>query len=272
MSLHDNICIYKDLATLCKISYNISQTTEYEFDKSEAEIFKYLSQKITHIETKYLNPNPNVLSILSNDSNTIYIVISGSDDVCDFTSDLNIIQKTPKFGKIKDIKFHNGFLNRAYMIFDNILIHIEQFIKNGGSEIYLTGHSSGGSIVSILAYYLHTHNIFNYNNLHVVTFGSPLFVNSIGAKWFNDNIQYHRIELFKDPVPNLSMFIDYEHISKNYILIKKSNMYINTRRSKKISFLHFIKKIFVNVENLHYHLTSTYLEKLSKIKYIYTKN
>ena len=268
----DSIDTYENLATLCKISYNISSTIDYEFDKSDksqVNLFNHVSKKITHIETNYLNPNPNVLSVISNDLKTLYIVISGSDDISDFTNNLNILQKSPFFGE-PQIKFHNGFLNQACSTFNNILKNIKEFKTNGGTDIYLTGHSSGGCIVSIVAYYLIIHDIFNYSNLQVITFGSPRFVNGIGSEWFN-NIKYYRVELHKDPVPRLPMFNSYKHIVKNHVYIKKSNIFINIKRSKMPSFIDFIRRLFTNVSNLHYHLTTTYLENLINVKHFYTK-
>lgn len=272
MDLIENIDIYENLVTLCKISYNISSTVDYEFDKSDksqVKLFNHLSQKITHIETKCVNPN--IISVISNDSKTLYIAIPGSDDISDFTDDLNILLKSPYFGDPK-IKFHSGFLKQACITFDNILKNIEEFKNQGGINIYLTGHSSGGCIISIIAYYLIIHKIFNYSNLQVVTFGSPRFVNTIGSEWFKENMQYYRVELYKDPVPRLPILTDYKHISENFVYIKKSNIYINIKRARMPSFIEFIKNIFRNVNNLRYHSTSAYLENLINVKYIYTKS
>jgi hypothetical protein len=273
MNLLENIDAYENLATLCKISYNISSTINYEFDKSDksqVNLFNHLSQKITHIETTYLNPNPNVLSLISNDLKELYIVISGSDDINDFTDDLNILQKSPFFGD-PQIKFHTGFLKQACGTFNNIFKKIKEFKTKGGTDIYLTGHSSGGCIVSIVAYYLIVNDIVNYSDLQVITFGSPRFTNDIGSQWFNNNTKYYRVELHKDPVPRLPMFNSYKHVSKNHIYIKKSNIFINIKRSKMPSFINFIKRLFINVNNLHYHTTTTYLENLILVKHIYTK-
>lgn len=269
MDSSDDINTYENLATLCKISYGITHNVEYEFDnsdKSHTNLFNLLSKKIKRIETY---PNINVLSVLSNDSKTLYIVISGTNDIKDFTKNLDIIQESPDLGET-EIKFHSGFLEQSCSILDNILKNIDEFKTQGGKDICLTGHSSGGCIVSILSYYLHTNNVFDYNTMNVVTFGSPYFVNALGAKWFDDNMNYYRIELHKDPIPHIPMFSDYKHVSKNHIYIKKTNIYVNVKIPRRISYLQFIKRMFVKKNNKYYHQTSTYLKKLTGIKYIYT--
>lgn len=265
----NKINTYENLVTLCKISYNITNSRIYlfdKFDKSQIELFKFLSNNIIRIETKQ---HINVLSIISNDSKTLYIVISGTDDIKDITSNIDIIQESANFG-IDGIKFHRGFLKQSCSIFDKVLENISEFKKNGGIDIYLTGHSAGGCIVSILSYYLIINSIFDYNTLSVVTFGSPFFINKKGAEWFNHNINYYRIELHGDPIPNIKMFSDYTHISNNHIYIKKNTVFINTKIPKKLSCFKFLKKIFIKKNIAYYHSTSTYLKKLIKIKYIYT--
>jgi hypothetical protein len=269
MDVSDFVNTYENLATLCKISYNILNTIDYKFDildESQVKLFKCLSQKITHIETQ---SNINVLSVISNDTKTLYIAISGTNDFKDFTKNLYIIQESPDFGENK-IKFHSGFLEQACSILDNVLQNIDKFKTQGGKDVFLTGHSSGGCIVSILAYYLVQKKYFDYDTMRIITFGSPLFVNRLGAEWFDKNTDYYRIELHKDPIPRLPMFSDYEHISKNHLYIKKTNIFVNVKNTNGISCMSFIKRIFVKKNNKYYHQTSTYLKKLKAIKNIYT--
>ena len=196
MDISDQVNTYENLATLCKISYSITHDTDYEFDefdKSHVKLFTHLSKKIIRIETC---SNINVLSIISNDFKTLYIVISGTDDIKDFAKNLDIMQESPDFGE-NVIKFHSGFLEQARSIFNNVLKNINEFKRKGGKYICLTGHSSGGCIVSILSYFILTRNIFDYNTMSVTTFGSPYFVNAAGAEWFDNNVEYYRIELRK---------------------------------------------------------------------------
>lgn len=103
--------------------------------------------------------------IYSKQHNNI-IALRGTQSYNDVIIDLH-------FGKIKynNIQFHFGFYNAA--------LCLKRKLKLSKDKIYtLTGHSSGGAIMSILAYLL-TEDGYNIEN--VITFGSPKFTNKSGA-------------------------------------------------------------------------------------------
>lgn len=103
--------------------------------------------------------------IYSKKQNNI-IALRGTQSYNDVITDLH-------FGKIKhnDVNFHFGFYNAA--------LKLKKHIKINEEDAYtFTGHSSGGAIISILAYLLIEEG---YNVEKVITFGSPKFTNKEGA-------------------------------------------------------------------------------------------
>lgn len=178
---------------------------------------------------KYINstlPNVKALMMISDDKMTLYISVAGSDDVMDFMNDLHLRQICPDIDNnidIDGIKFHIGFHNQFKSLLDEFMSIITAFITNSGKKVYLTGHSTGGCIASIMGFYLY--HITSALIINVVTFGSPIFTNEAGADWFLEKMNYVRVINTKDPIPKISFFknVIYKQID-SYIIFDRKDL------------------------------------------------
>lgn len=283
----------KKLAMLCKICYTatspyIAKTTE------EAMMFNEISDDIIKIDSKL--EHVQAISTLSVDNNTLYIVVAGSDDISDFISNLDLNQVSFNdlscdnshdiSNNISDnlalgtepVKFHNGFYKQFQSLIESIDIIINKFVNNNGNHIVFTGHSTGGCVVSIIAFYLY-YKKTTYIDIHIVTFGSPIFTNDYGAFWFSNNTKYIRVVNTKDPIPRLPWFNEnnpYKHIQYNYIQLDRQsillNMPDNVKSSKlsklsKLSCFRFLKSLFTKKLNLSWHSIDSYISNISNFDF-----
>lgn len=258
----EQICDFKNMLDLAILSYVISKSQLYVETNRNITVFDTLLNQINFIPS--LLPQSKTISVVSKDYKILYIVFAGTHDVNDEISDVEISQVC--VNTQLNIKFHEGFHNQFIALQENITSVVNNFTKAGGTNICLIGHSSGGCVASITAYYLSC--VLHINNLKVVTYGSPYFTNSVGAQWFENNCNYTRIEIHKDPVPQIpTMDIElqnYVHVDSLHIFIKNKIIYIN-KLYKTVSPCNFILKLLRRRSNIYYHRTETYKNKLNQL-------
>lgn len=250
----------KDLAKICAISYLITNNVVYKPKEDEKDLFEKISDSILSIECSL--PNMQAMACITKDEKILIISIAGSNDVQDFLYNLDSLQICPYDESrnfiSKDIRFHKGFYIQFMDMLKNLLDIIDDF-KRKGHIVILCGHSMGGCIASICAFYLKNLNIIR--NIKVITFGTPIFTNPLGVKWFEDNIYYTRVELDRDPIPKLPIDVRYSHVEKSHIYIKNSKMIFND--NNKENCLSFIKKLFKKNLDLKYHDIYEYINQIN---------
>lgn len=289
-----NYAELKKNAILCKICYTIDATQTYTPDKNninEVDLFHEISNEISYIKSNLVNTR--AISAISYDKSTLYISIAGSDDILDFVSDLDLNQVYPNFNIIEEIQFHEGFYSQFRSLLHNFKKIINTFLTDGGTFIYLTGHSTGGCIAAILGYYIV--KIRDFKNLKIITFGAPFFTNKYGSVWFSKNIDYIRVEMDKDPIPDLPMFNNnnyyggyymsyadnrgrpiyplnvllpsYCHVCTTYICLKKNSVVINPTQAedKSPTCFEFIKSLFNKTRNMQHHKIDTYIDRIGSV-------
>ena len=271
----------KNLAVLCKISYKLTESQNYMPKLHEVDEINMLASISNKFEIiKSIMMNTRAITTTSHDGKILYIAIAGSDDISDFISDLDMNHVRPNIEHIEEIRFHEGFYKQFKGLLIDFKKRIDAFVLQGGNTVYITGHSSGGCIASILAYYLKKINkIDGINNidLKVVTFGSPFFTNKYGSLWFSNNIDYTRIELDKDPIPNIPAFAKnikinreylplYFHIERNHILISRHTIILNSQKTTKLTLYNFLNLLFKKRLNLKHHKIDSYISKLKITK------
>lgn len=132
--------------------------------------------------------------------NLHFISIRGSSDVNNWISNLETRIIHPYYDK--DIGVHNG-LYHEYMRYKDKMISFVSHL-NDSDSLVVTGHSSGGAVASFLVYDLVTEDAFQYNNIHLYTFGSPRVGNKAFMKSFiSFDIHHNRITYKNDMVPHL---------------------------------------------------------------------
>lgn len=257
----------KNMLLLCGISYGIKNSEIYMPKSYEEDMFKVLSTKIKIIPSMF--PKAQTIAIESKDTKTLFIAFAGTHDIHDIIDDLEYPQVVSDYSH--DIKFFEGFYKEFTGLTTSIRKTVEEFLLHGDT-IYLTGHSSGGCVASIVAYFLY--NVLENTKgikIKVITFGSPYFTNNVGAKWFEENIDYTRVVIDKDPIPNLpqvnpiNRIPKYFHIMKNFIYVKNNSVFINKVPEFIPSWFNFTFDYLNRKFSLYFHKINTYKSKLNGI-------
>jgi triacylglycerol lipase len=187
--------------------------------------------------------NKNNEFIIIHKNKTIDICFRGTKNINDIFLNFDIFPQ--QFLK-KDILVHRGFLYK-YFLFRNLLLNKtnEILLNNNITEIYISGHSSGGAIANIASldlYYL-------YPNLQIktITFGSPRLANKAFINEYNKKISNSiRIVNKCDIIQYLPLPIIYQHIHEPYILDCKNK--INLINNHKITtYIRNLKFIIFNI-------------------------
>ncbi len=250
-----------DLAKICSLSYKIKNDTIYNPEESEKSLFEKISNSILSIDC-YLE-NIQAISCITKDEKILIISVAGSNDVQDFLYNLDAIQISPYDENrnfiSKEIRFHKGFYIQFIDMLENLRPILSDF-KSKGKMIIMCGHSMGGCLASIGTFYLK--NLDICRNIQVVTFGAPVFTNSLGANWFEQNLKYTRVELDKDPIPKLPIDVRYWHVYKTHIYIKNGKILLNADSAQE-GCLDFIKKLFKKKLDLKYHDIYEYINQIN---------
>ncbi len=163
---------------------------------------------------EYIVENHGVRALIGYNTryNNIFVAFRGSENILNWVDNIQIVQISPYYNNT--IKVDKGFY-KAYEYLKNELINKIKKItqKYNTKNIFLTGHSLGAAIATLLSYDIL--NYYDYLHLsHLITFGSP----RVGNKYFVEsfkkfNLNHYRITHNNDIVPHLpEEFFYYLHV------------------------------------------------------------
>lgn len=136
------------------------------------------------------------------ENKTLYMTFRGTLNKDDMLANIDIRTRNLKNG----IKIHHGFYNQ----FTSVEPLIRECIQDV-SNVYITGHSLGGSISHVAA----AHLAEAYPDIHFTchTFGSPRVGNHKFAEWFYEHVDSHvRVVNKLDPVTTLPHGPNWVHL------------------------------------------------------------
>ncbi|MBQ6298121.1 MAG: lipase family protein [Selenomonadaceae bacterium] len=110
---------------------------------------------------------------------------------------------------------HRGFRDYADLVLsDGLAERLKNSVENNPNEIiYLTGHSLGGSVATIVAIRL-ADSGFSTKNLKVITFGAPAVGSRELAKNYSDKIELTRVVMRGDVVKKSLRALGYVQFGK----------------------------------------------------------
>lgn len=147
-------------------------------------------------------------------SDCVVISVRGTRDPMDFVKDLQFIKH-----RFLGFGAHSGFVEE----FCDLWMPIHEQISIS-DKVYITGHSLGGAIATLLAMALKAHFQINSN---VVTFGSPRVLDEAGAEEYNRLVPntirvVHKLDL----VPRIPK-LGYQHVSQELHLDDSGRKLLN---------------------------------------------
>lgn len=140
----------------------------------------------------------------------IYLSFRGTSNIKDALIDINIIPTSLE----NNVKIHSGFYIQFKSLEKNILKTLNSLEF---SELNICGHSLGGAISTISAYYFG--KLFQNKKVNCYTIGSPRVGNYNFIKAFKENVnENYRINNDEDPVALVPLNNNYIHVENNIVL------------------------------------------------------
>lgn len=184
----DNINYSKDISKFCA---QLIVRLEYP-EKYNSRIYPKLLKQIISVRDKHKNPIFCVIYKEINNNN-IWIIFRGTYTFSEFISDIDYSQTNYMGTKMK---VHRGF----YKIFQNVKKQIkDELNKLEPDKIFITGHSLGGAIATLLAPEMINKNCETY----VYCFGTPKVGDAAFADFINQNCNVFNIVNQSDVVPTI---------------------------------------------------------------------
>ena len=201
---------FKHLAQLCRISYLNNTTIKQCFINRSFKTDYQVLEKCKEIPELYSRERDSQMCICKY-NNKLTIAFRGTNSYRDIFVNLYFIRKPMYLKNIEESKFplvHNGFYNQFLELKPDIDKILETYT---GKDIYITGHSLGGSLATIAC--LNYQMEYPDKNFYCVTFGSPRVGDYYFSKYFNEHIKYsYRFVNDNDPVPCLPSAWNYRHV------------------------------------------------------------
>jgi len=129
----------------------------------------------------------------------ILIAFKGTVGLLDWLNDCKGVLVNSPYSKGK---VHKGFLDSIRNLEEEMYEKVVELLKeSSNAKIYITGHSKGGALATLMAKFLINKNKKFKRKIKVVTFGSP----RVGDKDFRSDydVEHYRYESFWDLVPHL---------------------------------------------------------------------
>lgn len=145
---------------------------------------------------------------VGSEESVLILAFRGTDGVDDWMNDFNIILKNYDYGQGK---VHQGFMNGTKELVEQGILSdpkvvemIKEFKEAGNKKIYITGHSKGAALATLIANKVKSRlNELDFSDpdILLLTYGSPKVGDSTFKKYFEH--RYYRYESDCDGVPLL---------------------------------------------------------------------
>ncbi len=225
----------------------------------DKKIIKFIDKNINYEgKFKYLVNSDDLECMIyeekNNSHNNLYIIFNGTEFEfkIDFFKDVITFLKLNQEKLDNGVKIHSGYYNILFE--NNILDKIYSKIKNNKYDnIFITGHSSGGGIATILSYLLNIkfpNIIINLIPFASIKVGNKKFIDYLNS---SKNIIITPIINSHDLVPILPPFDCYKNIKKNITIYEdkiKFNQNIKLKNNYSIPdhfTIQYIKNIYYNI-------------------------
>lgn len=173
---------------------------------------------------------------IAKDEQRAVVAFRGTSSFEDVLTDLSIIQQNfpPTRRPIFKPKAHSGFLNAYDSINLELKAEVLKLLNlNNNYTFYVTGHSLGGALATLLA--IDLKRTFKNINVIIYTYGSPRVGNKWFVRMFNNSLknQSYRIVNERDFIPQVPGG-SYRHVAIYTLLDDKGKIILHPNVLEKI--------------------------------------
>lgn len=218
-----NICglTKPELEFMCdvsKLSYIGKEAKPEDLKKqgfSSIEEWENKGYKVKSIEDKNMKTKCAIL--YKENTDEVYISFRGTKNVQNVATDLNFGLTSSSF---MDGMVHSGFYNAFKGLWPQVRENLDSIAQAQGKttsdlKYNFTGHSMGGAVSKIAAYYVHKEYDVQPHNIRVTTFGDPRVFDTKQAREYDKHLGKYTVRFSqeKDIIPKVSPGITgYKHV------------------------------------------------------------
>ena len=165
------------------------------------------------------NNKANVKAYLVSKGNVRILAVAGTENLKDVEVDFRVGRVHLNDNTTLDEKEKNVgdklFVHRGFRDYADVVLSDElaERLKSFDGTLYLTGHSLGGSVATIMAIRL-TDSGVDKSRLKVITFGAPAVGSHALANAYNDKLDLTRVVMSGDVIKKSLRALGYVHFGK----------------------------------------------------------
>ena len=201
--------------------------------------------------------NEHDFALVVEEEEMVFIVFRGSNEVEDWMSNFQSAFYGTEWGR-----FHMGFAQQVH----NIQGAIREAVNSGtraSKELYVTGHSRGAAMATILTTHLRNEGIPVYG---LYTFGSPRVMDRASAHLFDNDLAdfTYRVVNYGDPITRLPTRVrGYSHVGMPFVFGEDGTL----RKNNRLAWWEFLRKVVVGPQHWRSYFHSA-MEKHSMDEYL----
>lgn len=247
------------------IAFLLAQVSEasYESDKTKlSETLSGLGLTLDPVNIK--DSNTGTQGLLAYNNDVVIVAFRGTEDFKDWLGNAQVWDNEIKNGPAcsQTVKVHQGFNEAVRSVTgDGRLYSRIAELQQAGRKFYITGHSLGGALATILAYLATDNNAIHIDGVY--TFGQPPVGNSGFRQCYDAQLleKTFRFVNYKDVVPRLKPNNGLKHVGLLLFLDKDGNL--GTEKPKGL--LNSVKNV-ADTALVKSHSIGEYVKDLDKHK------
>ncbi len=198
----------------------------YESDKAKlGETLSTLGLTLDPISIK--DSNTGTQGLLAYNNDMVIVAFRGTEDFKDWLGNAQLWENEIKNGPACDqkVRVHQGFNDAINSVTkDGKLYARITELQQSGRQFYITGHSLGGALATLMAYLTTDNNAIRIDGLY--TFGQPPVGNQGFRQCFNAKLleKTFRFVNYKDVVPRLKPNNSLKHVGLLLFLNKDGSL------------------------------------------------
>ncbi len=235
----------------------------YEEDR-DAVRSKLKVQNLTLDEYDFRNKKYSVEGFIAYDKDKAVLAFAGTDDIKDLKNNAKTWSEPVDDQACgKQLRFHSGFHKAAMEVINDdngaLIAHLSE-LQGQGKKVYITGHSLGGALAVITAYYAKTATK-PIDLAGVYTFGQPFTGDDDFQSCYDEKLKDRTFRFVsdKDVIPKTRLDNSYRHVGL-FLFFNETGDLQNSKPSDYAGdFMSFAKSNLLNA-----HSMSSYYSLLKK--------